>query len=93
MQQTVSNRGNTTGTLASLPIDHIDQLLRDALRRVESCDCERGCVECVCSHQCKESNEVMSKAGCEVVLKSLLNMKINVEELPMGPEEYSLPTG
>ena len=26
MQQTVSNRGNTTGTLASLPVDHIEQL-------------------------------------------------------------------
>lgn len=72
--------------------DHIDQLLRDALRRVEQCHCERGCVECVCSEQCHESNEVMSKAGCQVVLKSLLDFNIDVEELPMGPEEFS-PAG
>ena len=72
--------------------DHIDQLLRDALKRVEQCHCQRGCIECVASEQCKESNEVMSKAGCQVVLKGLLDMKIDIEELPMGPEDYS-PVG
>lgn len=72
--------------------DHIDQLLRDALKRVEQCHCQRGCVECVASEQCKESNEVMSKAGSQVVLKTILDMKIDVEELPMGPEDFS-PTG
>ncbi|KAI6780429.1 putative ATP-dependent helicase-like protein [Emericellopsis cladophorae] len=69
--------------------EHIDQLLRDALKRVEGCHCERGCVECVASELCKHSNEVMSKAGSAVVLKALLNMKINVEDLPMGPEDES----
>ncbi|KAL6860531.1 ATP-dependent 3'-5' DNA helicase [Amphichorda felina] len=72
--------------------DHIDQLLKDALRRVEQCHCQRGCVECVCSELCHESNEVMSKAGCQVVLKSLLDMEIDIEELPMGPEDYN-PVG
>lgn len=69
--------------------DHIDQLLRDALRRVEQCNCRRGCVECVASEQCKQSNEVMSKAGSRVVLRTLLDLEIDVEELPMGPEDYS----
>jgi DEAD/DEAH box helicase domain-containing protein len=36
---------------------------------------------------CKEMNEVMSKAGCGVVLKALLDEEIDVEALPMGPEE------
>lgn len=72
--------------------DHIDQLLRDALRRIEQCGCQRGCVECVASEQCKESNEVMSKAGSRVVLRTLLDMEIDVDELPMGPEDYS-PVG
>lgn len=69
--------------------EHIDQLLRDALKRVETCECQsqQGCVECVASEYCKEFNEVMSKAGSQVVLKGLLNKKIDVEELPMGPEE------
>lgn len=69
--------------------DHIDQLLRDALKRVEGCYCQSGCVECVASELCKEANEVMSKAGCVVVLKALLSLKIKVEELPMGPENTS----
>jgi DEAD/DEAH box helicase domain-containing protein len=34
----------------------------------------------------------MSKAGSEVILKSLLNMEIDIDALPMGPEEFS-PAG
>jgi DEAD/DEAH box helicase domain-containing protein len=34
----------------------------------------------------------MSKAGSEVILKSLLNMEIDIDALPMGPEELS-PAG
>jgi len=44
-------------------------------------------VECVASDLCKHANEVMSKAGAEVILKSLLNMEIDIDALPMGPEE------
>jgi DEAD/DEAH box helicase domain-containing protein len=72
--------------------DHIDDLLRNALQRVEQCHCQNGCIECVASEQCKESNEVMSKAGCLVVLKCILDIKIDVEELPMGPERL-MPIG
>jgi DEAD/DEAH box helicase domain-containing protein len=36
---------------------------------------------------CKHANEVMSKAGGEVILRSLLNMEIDVDSLPMGPED------
>lgn len=35
----------------------------------------------------------MSKAGAEVVLKSLLNREIDVESLPWGPEEEGVPAG
>ena len=34
----------------------------------------------------------MSKAGSSVILKALLNMEIDVDALPMGPEEGS-PSG
>jgi len=34
----------------------------------------------------------LSKAGSEVILKSLLNMEIDIDALPMGPEELS-PAG
>ncbi|KAB5572407.1 hypothetical protein GE09DRAFT_956103 [Coniochaeta sp. 2T2.1] len=72
--------------------EFIDLLLRQALDRVVVCGCETGCVECVCSELCKESNEVMSKAGGEVILRALLGEEIDVESLPMGPEEFS-PAG
>ena len=62
------------------------------MRRVEACHCYEGCLECVASENCKHANEVMSKAGSEVILKSLLNMEIDIEALPMGPEEMS-PVG
>jgi DEAD/DEAH box helicase domain-containing protein len=72
--------------------EFIDVLLKQALARVVACRCGEGCIECVASEMCKESNEVMSKAGSEVVLKSLLNIDIDVDALPMGPEEFS-PAG
>lgn len=83
-------KGGAGGSgISTKAFEHIDQLLRDALLRVEGCHCQRGCLECVASEQCKHANEVMSKAGSQVVLKSLLNMEIDVDELPMGPEDYS----
>ncbi|KAF7560769.1 hypothetical protein G7046_g3370 [Stylonectria norvegica] len=86
-------KGGAGGSgISTKAFDHIDQLLRDALSRVEGCGCERGCVECVASELCKHHNEVMSKAGSQVVLKSLLNMDIDVDELPMGPEDAT-PVG
>lgn len=72
--------------------EFVDLLLRQALGRVTACACEGGCVECCASELCKEMNEVMSKAGCEVVLRALLDEEIDVEALPMGPEEAS-PAG
>ncbi|KAJ4416960.1 ATP-dependent 3'-5' DNA helicase [Neurospora sp. IMI 360204] len=72
--------------------EFIDVLLRKALGRVLACQCREGCIECVCSELCKEANSVISKAGAEVILKSLLDEEIDVESLPMGPEETS-PAG
>ncbi|KAK5998193.1 ATP-dependent helicase HRQ1 [Cladobotryum mycophilum] len=86
-------KGGAGGSgISTKAFDHIDHLLRHALQRVESCHCQRGCVECVASEMCRESNEVMSKAGCAVVLRCLLNMEIDEDQLPMGPEEFS-PAG
>ncbi|KAH8804738.1 DEAD/DEAH box helicase-like protein [Xylogone sp. PMI_703] len=72
--------------------EFVDLLLKQALGRVEGCYCHQGCLECVAWAQCKEANEVMSKAGSAVIFKSLLNMDIDVDALPMGPEEFS-PAG
>ncbi|KAK2027668.1 DEAD/DEAH box helicase [Colletotrichum zoysiae] len=86
-------KGGASGSgISTKAFDHIDHLLQQALKRIENCYCENGCRECVASDQCKQANEVMSKAGSQVILKALLNLEIDIEALPMGPEEYS-PAG
>ena len=76
---------NGSGTCTKA-FEHIDGLLKLALKRVQRCPCSEGCVECVASESCYEGNEVIEKAGGEVVLKALLNVDIDVDVLPMGCE-------
>jgi DEAD/DEAH box helicase domain-containing protein len=86
-------KGGAGGSgISTKAFEFIDLLLKQAVRRVEACTCHEGCVECVASEMCKHANEVMSKAGGEVILRSLLNMEIDVDSLPMGPEDSS-PAG
>jgi DEAD/DEAH box helicase domain-containing protein len=86
-------KGGAGGSgISTKAFEFIDLLLKQAVRRIEACHCHEGCLECVASEVCKHANEVMSKAGSEVILKSLLNMHIDVDNLPMGPEEMS-PAG
>ncbi|OTA69065.1 P-loop containing nucleoside triphosphate hydrolase protein [Hypoxylon sp. EC38] len=86
-------KGGTNGSgISTKAFEFIDLLLVQALERVQRCHCQTGCPECVCSEFCNEANEVMSKAGSEVIIKTLLNMEIDIEALPMGPEEMS-PVG
>ncbi|KAI2780790.1 P-loop containing nucleoside triphosphate hydrolase protein [Daldinia loculata] len=86
-------KGGANGTgISTKAFEFIDMLLVQALERVQHCHCQTGCPECVCSEFCKEANEVMSKAGSAVIIKALLNIEIDVEALPMGPEDMS-PVG
>jgi DEAD/DEAH box helicase domain-containing protein len=86
-------KGGASGSgISTKAFEFVDLLLKQAVQRVETCQCHGGCLECVASEHCKDANEVMSKAGSEVILKSLLNMEIDVDALPMGPEEMS-PSG
>lgn len=78
-------KGGAGGSgISTKAFEFIDLLLKQAVRRIEACHCYEGCQECVTSEQCKHANEVMSKAGSEVILKSLLNMTIDIDALPMG---------
>lgn len=90
-------KGGAGGSgISTKAFEFIDLLLSRACERVVSCHCTstEGCISCCCSENCKEQNVVMSKAGSEVILKTLLGREadIDVDALPMGPEE-SLPTG
>jgi DEAD/DEAH box helicase domain-containing protein len=87
------SKGGSTGSgISTRAFEHVDLLLRQATERVSECHCLEGCLECCCSEMCRDMNQVISKAGAEVVLKSLLNWEIDVDALPMGPEESS-PVG
>ena len=79
--------------IAAKAFEFIDLLLNQACERVEACHCHEGCLECCCSERCREANQVMSKAGAEVILKSLLNKDIDVDNLPWGPEDERCPAG
>lgn len=79
--------------IAAKAFEFVDLLLNQACERVEACHCREGCLECCCSERCKEANQVMSKAGAEVILKTLLNKEIDVDSLPWGPEDERVPAG
>ncbi|EGP88145.1 uncharacterized protein MYCGRDRAFT_40769 [Zymoseptoria tritici IPO323] len=88
------SKGGAHGSgIAAKAFDFISLLLTQAADRVEACHCTDGCLECCCSEGCKEANVVMSKAGAEVVLKTLLGREVDVDELPWGPEEERVPMG
>ncbi|OQO02582.1 hypothetical protein B0A48_12110 [Cryoendolithus antarcticus] len=87
-----SKGGQHGSGIAAKAFEFVDLLLTQACDRVEACHCHEGCLECCCSERCREANQVMSKAGAEVVLKSLLGREIDVDNLPWGPEE-ALPAG
>ncbi|KAL7782532.1 hypothetical protein V8C37DRAFT_397827 [Trichoderma ceciliae] len=73
-------KGGANGSgVSTKAFDHIDHILKRALQRVEDCCCQQGCVECVASGICGESDEVISKAGCLVILKSLLGVEIRIK--------------
>ncbi|EJF65709.1 P-loop containing nucleoside triphosphate hydrolase protein [Dichomitus squalens LYAD-421 SS1] len=76
-----------TGGVAVKAFDHVNDILRDAHDRVESCDCDEGCTACVVSSSCKEGNVVSSKVGALIVLKALLGQPIDVDLLEEGLEE------
>ena len=73
--------------IAAKAFEFVDVLLHRAVDRVLACHCLSGCTECVCDDRCKHANRVMSKAGAEVILKSLLGMYIDVDALPWGPDD------
>lgn len=88
-------KGGAGGCGISLKaFEFIDLLLLRACDRVGSCHCLEGCVECVCSERCKEQNVIISKAGGEVILKSLLGREgeICIDKLPWGEDEV-VPAG
>ena len=86
-------KGGATGSgISTKAFEFINVLLVRAAERVSACLCPEGCLECCCDERCHGANQVMSKAGANVILRSLLEWEIDVESLPWGDEE-SIPAG
>lgn len=90
-------KGGAGGSgISTKAFEFVDLLLSRACERVLACRCTtaEGCISCCCSENCKENNVIMSKAGSEVILRSILGREseIDVDSLPMGLEE-SVPAG
>ncbi|KAF3915763.1 hypothetical protein ABW20_dc0105525 [Dactylellina cionopaga] len=85
------SRGAGSG-ITGKAFEFIDRLLNMALERIEACGCHGGCPECIASENCKEANAVLSKIGSLVVLKTLLNQEIDIENIPDAQDE-SAPAG
>lgn len=86
-------KGGAAGSgIAAKAFEFIDVLLERAVQRVSACHCLEGCTECICDERCKEQNTIMSKAGAEVILRSLIGAEIDIDALPEGEEER-VPAG
>jgi DEAD/DEAH box helicase domain-containing protein len=87
-------KGGACGSgMIARAFEFVDVLLQKALERIINCGCDRGqgCLECVASKHCQESNEVVSRGGAMVVIMGLLGQLPDEAELPIGPEDT--PTG
>lgn len=86
-------KGGAAGSgIAAKAFEFVDVLLERAVQRVSACHCIEGCTECICDERCKEKNMIMSKAGAEVILRSLIGAEIDIDALPEGEEER-VPAG
>lgn len=88
-------KGGAGGSgISTKAFEFVDLLLARACERVGLCHCQEGCLECVHGESCKEQNVVMSKAGSEVILKTLLGREseIDADSLPMGGDPAGVET-
>lgn len=85
MDRAIGSDGSGTG-ISKKAYQFANELIRQALDRVESCPCEYGCPECVASERCSEESAVLSKIGTIVILRTLAGRKIDADSLPSGPE-------
>ena len=87
-------KGGASGSgISTKAFEFIDMLLKRAAGRLEACRCTDGCLECCCDERCREANQVMSKAGGEVIIRCLLGWEIDVDSLPWGPEDERVQVG
>ena len=83
-------KGGASGSgISTKAFEHVDSLLAQACKRLQTCHCLEGCLECCNDDRCKHANQVMSKAGAMVIVMCLLGREkdIDVDSLPWGEED------
>lgn len=88
-------KGGASGSgISTKAFEFVDTLLQQACKRLQTCHCLEGCLECCCDERCKELNQVMSKAGALVIIMCLLGKEkeIDIDALPYGEEDV-VPAG
>lgn len=85
------SRGGSYGSGLSIKaFEHIDEVLNQCLEKLQECDCKIGCPNCGAAVPfCKESNLVISKSACMVIIAVLLGKDTEefIDGVEDGPEE------
>jgi len=79
-----------SGGVAAKAFDNVSDLVRTAYDVTVACTCSTGCTSCVMSASCKEKSLVSSKSGAELVLRAILGLPVNPDDVPSqgGPETF-----
>ncbi|KAF7966843.1 hypothetical protein HWV62_36887 [Athelia sp. TMB] len=75
--------------IAAKAFDHVFSILREAEKAIEACECEEGCYKCVQSPLCRDGNQIFSKIGAQLILRSLVGLEIDPESIPVQNEGTS----
>ncbi|KAJ8595607.1 DEAD H helicase [Rhizopogon salebrosus TDB-379] len=73
------------GSVSAQAFDHSGEVLRQAHDRVEACPCDDGCDKCIHGTTCSEGNTVSSKIGALLILKVLLNLDVDINDVAQQP--------
>ncbi|KIL69576.1 hypothetical protein M378DRAFT_184005 [Amanita muscaria Koide BX008] len=72
--------------------DHVRDLLDKADVAITHCPCLNGCQQCVQSPACKENNEVCSKSGAAIIIKTLLGRPLDPQQITQQTMLHGLNT-
>ncbi|KAM6500695.1 P-loop containing nucleoside triphosphate hydrolase protein [Amanita muscaria] len=72
--------------------DHVRDLLDKADVAITNCPCLNGCQQCVQSPACKENNEVCSKLGAAIIIKTLLGRPLDPQQITQQTVLHGLNT-
>lgn len=82
-------KGGRSGSgVSAKAFEHINKILLTAFQRIDNCQCQWGCPNCVTASFCKEGLVVMSKPAAYIILGNLIGKSLSdlLQAVPDGPE-------